>query len=195
MNSTAGEAGVTLLDADQVSRTVARIAHQIIEKTALDGEDSRRVVLLGIPSGGVPLAARLAEKIQHFTGVEVFQGSLDITLYRDDLRNTTHRALKPTKVPAEGIDDATVVLVDDVLYSGRSIRAALDALTDIGRPYAVQVAVLIDRGHRKLPIRADYVGKNIPTAADEDVTVNLAELDGVDNVVLTRRPGAGEGSN
>ena len=157
MNSTAGEAGVTLLDADQVSRTVARIAHQIIEKTALDGEDSRRVVLLGIPSGGVPLAARLAEKIQHFTGVEVFQGSLDITLYRDDLRNTTHRALKPTKVPAEGIDDAIVVLVDDVLYSGRSIRAALDALTDIGRPYAVQVAVLIDRGHRKLPIRADYV--------------------------------------
>lgn len=195
MNSTAGEAGVTLLDADQVSRTVARIAHQIIEKTALDGEDSRRVVLLGIPSGGVPLAARLAEKIQHFTGVEVFQGSLDITLYRDDLRNTTHRALKPTKVPAEGIDDVIVVLVDDVLYSGRSIRAALDALTDIGRPYAVQVAVLIDRGHRKLPIRADYVGKNIPTAADEDVTVNLAELDGVDNVVLTRRPGTGEGSN
>ena len=195
MNSTAGEAGVTLLDADQVSRTVARIAHQIIEKTALDGEDSRRVVLLGIPSGGVPLAARLAEKIQHFTGVEVFQGSLDITLYRDDLRNTTHRALKPTKVPAEGIDDAIVVLVDDVLYSGRSIRAALDALTDIGRPYAVQVAVLIDRGHRKLPIRANYVGKNIPTAADEGVTVNLAELDGVDNVVLTRRPGTGEGSN
>ncbi|WP_293819072.1 bifunctional pyr operon transcriptional regulator/uracil phosphoribosyltransferase PyrR [uncultured Corynebacterium sp.] len=195
MNSTAGEAGVTLLDADQVSRTVARIAHQIIEKTALDGEGSRRVVLLGIPSGGVPLAARLAEKIQHFTGVDVFQGSLDITLYRDDLRNTTHRALKPTKVPAEGIDDATVVLVDDVLYSGRSIRAALDALTDIGRPYAVQVAVLIDRGHRKLPIRADYVGKNIPTAADEDVTVHLAELDGVDNVVLTRELGTGEGSN
>ncbi|CAM2743793.1 bifunctional pyr operon transcriptional regulator/uracil phosphoribosyltransferase PyrR [Corynebacterium jeikeium] len=195
MNSTAGEADVTLLDADQVSRTVARIAHQIIEKTALDGEDSRRVVLLGIPSGGVPLAARLAEKIQHFTGVEVFQGSLDITLYRDDLRNTAHRALKPTKVPAEGIDGAVVVLVDDVLYSGRSIRAALDALTDIGRPYAVQVAVLIDRGHRKLPIRADYVGKNIPTAADEDVAVNLAELDGVDNVVLTRRPAAGEGSN
>lgn len=195
MNSTAGEADVTLLDADQVSRTVARIAHQIIEKTALDGEDSRRVVLLGIPSGGVPLAARLAEKIQHFTGVEVFQGSLDITLYRDDLRNTAHRALKPTKVPAEGIDGAVVVLVDDVLYSGRSIRAALDALTDIGRPYSVQVAVLIDRGHRKLPIRADYVGKNIPTAADEDVAVNLAELDGVDNVVLTRRPAAGEGSN
>lgn len=195
MNSTAGEADVTLLDADQVSRTVARIAHQIIEKTALDGEDSRRVILLGIPSGGVPLAARLAEKIQHFTGVEVFQGSLDITLYRDDLRNTAHRALKPTKVPAEGIDGAVVVLVDDVLYSGRSIRAALDALTDIGRPYAVQVAVLIDRGHRKLPIRADYVGKNIPTAADEDVAVNLAELDGVDNVVLTRRPAAGEGSN
>lgn len=194
MNPTAGEAGVTLLDADQVSRTVARIAHQIIEKTALDGQNSRRVVLLGIPSGGVPLAARLAEKIQRFTGVEVFQGSLDITLHRDDLRTTTHRALKPTKVPAEGIDGTTVVLVDDVLYSGRSIRAALDALTDIGRPDSVQVAVLIDRGHRKLPIRADYVGKNIPTAADEEVTVNLVELDDVDNVVLYRHAATGEGS-
>ena len=194
MNPTAGEAGVTLLDADQVSRTVARIAHQIIEKTALDGEDAQRVVLLGIPSGGVPLAARLAEKIEHFTGVEVFQGSLDITLYRDDLRTTTHRALKPTKVPPQGIDGTTVVLVDDVLYSGRSIRAALDALTDIGRPESVQVAVLIDRGHRKLPIRADYVGKNIPTAADEDVTVNLAELDDVDNVILFRRSSVQEES-
>ena len=137
----------------------------------------------------------IRDRIQHFTGVEVFQGSLDITLYRDDLRTTAHRALKPTRVPSEGIDATIVVLVDDVLYSGRSIRAALDALTDIGRPDAVQVAVLIDRGHRKLPIRADYVGKNIPTAADEDVTVNLAELDDVDNVVLHRRPAVGEGSN
>ena len=176
-----------LLNADEVGRTVARIAHQIIEKTALDGEQARRVVLLGIPSGGVPLAGRLADNIKNFSGVDVFQGSLDITLYRDDLRQTTHRALKPTKIPTEGIDDAIVILVDDVLYSGRSIRAALDALRDLGRPHSVQVAVLIDRGHRRLPIRADYVGKNIPTAAVEDVSVELAELDGEDRVVLERR--------
>ena len=187
MNSTDQESQTTLLDQGDVARTVARIAHQIIEKTALDGEQARRVVLLGIPSGGVPLAGRLADNIKNFSGVDVFQGSLDITLYRDDLRQTTHRALKPTKIPAEGIDDGIVILVDDVLYSGRSIRAALDALRDLGRPHSVQVAVLIDRGHRRLPIRADYVGKNIPTAAVEDVSVELAELDGEDRVVLERR--------
>ena len=186
MNPTAGEAGVTLLDADQVSRTVARIAHQIIEKTALDGDNASRVVLLGIPSGGVPLAERLRAKILEFSGVDLFQGSLDITLYRDDLRRGPHRALQPTSIPDEGIDGAIVVLVDDVLFSGRTIRAALDALRDLGRAQSVQLAVLIDRGHRQLPIRADYAGKNIPTAATEDVTVALQEIDGADEVVLTR---------
>lgn len=189
MDSTASDAGAELLTADDVGRTVARIAHQIIEKTALDGPEAPRVVLLGIPSGGVPLAARLAAKITEFSGVDVFHGSLDITLYRDDLReNSVHRALKPTVVPTEGIDGTVVILVDDVLFSGRSVRAALDALRDIGRARSVQLAVLIDRGHRELPIRADYVGKNIPTATGEDVVVTLEELDGEDRVVLQRNP-------
>lgn len=175
-----------LLSSKDVARTVARIAHQIIEKTALDSSDSPRVLLLGIPSGGVPLAQRLAEKIEEFSGVEVPWGFLDITLYRDDLYARPHRALQPTTVPAGGINGATVILVDDVLYSGRTIRAALDALADIGRPDIIQLAVLVDRGHRQVPIRADYVGKNIPTARDEDVTVYNADIDGRDAVVLTR---------
>ena len=175
-----------LLSSSDVARTVARIAHQIIEKTALDSSDSPRVVLLGIPSGGVPLAQRLAEKIEEFSGVEVPWGSLDITLYRDDLYSRPHRALKPTTMPDGGINGTTVILVDDVLYSGRTIRAALDAVADIGRPDIIQLAVLVDRGHRQVPIRADYVGKNIPTARDEDVTVYNADIDGRDAVVLTR---------
>lgn len=175
-----------LLSSDDVARTVARIAHQIIEKTALDSEDAPRVVLLGIPSGGVPLAMRLATKIEEFSGVEVPWGSLDITLYRDDLHNKPHRALQPTKIPNGGINAATVILVDDVLFSGRTIRAALDALSDVGRPDIIQLAVLVDRGHRQVPIRADYVGKNIPTARDEDVTVFNADIDDRDAVVLTR---------
>ena len=175
-----------LLSPDDVARTVARIAHQIIEKTALDSEDAPRVVLLGIPSGGVPLAMRLATKIEEFSGVEVPWGSLDITLYRDDLNSKPHRALQPTKIPNGGINGATVILVDDVLFSGRTIRAALDALSDVGRPDIIQLAVLVDRGHRQVPIRADYVGKNIPTARDEDVTVFNADIDDRDAVVLTR---------
>ncbi len=186
MNSTSDSHSVVLLGKDDVNRTVARIAHQIIEKTALDGDNASRVVLLGIPSGGVPLAERLRAKILEFSGVDLFQGSLDITLYRDDLRRGPHRALQPTSIPDEGIDGAIVVLVDDVLFSGRTIRAALDALRDLGRAQSVQLAVLIDRGHRQLPIRADYAGKNIPTAATEDVTVALQEIDGADEVVLTR---------
>ena len=172
----------TIMDADDVGRTIARIAHQIIEKTALDAPGAGQVVLLGIPSGGVPLAARLASRIEEFSGVSVFHGALDVTLYRDDLTTSPHRALKPTSIPREGIDGTTVILVDDVLYSGRTIRAALDALRDIGRARVVQLAVLVDRGHRDLPIRADYVGKNIPTAATEDVRVSLAEIDGDDRV-------------
>ena len=175
-----------LLSSDDVSRTVARIAHQIIEKTALDSANAPRVILLGIPSGGVPLAQRLAHKIEEFSGVAVPWGSLDITLYRDDLLGKPHRALQPTTIPTGGIDSATVILVDDVLYSGRTIRAALDALSDVGRPDIIQLAVLVDRGHREVPIRADYVGKNLPTAREEDVTVYNSEIDGRDAVVLTR---------
>lgn len=182
-----GEAAVTeLLNADEVGRTVARIAHQIIEKTALDGSSAPRVVLLGIPSGGAPLAEKLARRIEEYTGVRVETGSLDITLFRDDLAKRPHRALRPTRIPEAGIDGTVTVLVDDVLFSGRTIRAALDALNDIGRPDVIQLAVLVDRGHRQLPIRADYVGKNLPTARHEDVRVLAEEIDGRDAVILSR---------
>jgi pyrimidine operon attenuation protein/uracil phosphoribosyltransferase len=174
-----------LLSTGDVARTIARIAHQIIEKTALDTGRSD-VVLLGIPTRGTSLAHRLAAKISEFSGVTVPTGTLDITLYRDDLRKRPNRPLEPTNLPAQGIDDKLVVLVDDVLFSGRTVRAALDALRDQGRPRAVQLAVLVDRGHRELPIRADYVGKNIPTSRSEDVAVQLAETDGADCVVLRR---------
>ena len=171
-----------LMSAADVGRTIARIAHQIIEKTALDGADAPRVVLLGIPTRGVTLASRLASHIAEFSGVDVGHGALDITLYRDDLMSKPPRALEATSIPDGGIDGALVVLVDDVLYSGRSVRSALDALRDVGRPRAVQLAVLVDRGHRELPIRADYVGKNVPTSRAENVKVRLAENDGHDGV-------------
>ncbi|MFC9516817.1 bifunctional pyr operon transcriptional regulator/uracil phosphoribosyltransferase PyrR [Nocardiaceae bacterium NPDC056970] len=176
-----------LLSPADVGRTVARIAHQIIEKTALDATDGSapRVVLIGIPTRGTTLAARLADKIEEFAGVRPPVGSLDITLYRDDLRTKPHRPLERTSVPDGGVDNALVVLVDDVLFSGRTVRSALDALRDLGRPRAVQLAVLVDRGHRELPLRADYVGKNVPTARTEDVAVLLAEHDGKDGVVLS----------
>lgn len=175
-----------LLSAGDVARTVARMAHQIIEKTALDAPGVPPVVLLGIPRRGAPLAHRLADRILDFSGVHVPTGALDITLYRDDLRHHPPRPLESTRLPEGGIDDRLVVLVDDVLFSGRTIRAALDALRDHGRPRAVQLAVLVDRGHRELPIRADYVGKNVPTARTEDVAVHLAEVDGDDGVLLVR---------
>jgi len=159
---------------------VDRIAHQILEKT----HGAAGTVLLGIPTRGVPLARRLADRIRTFEGLDVPVGVLDITLYRDDLRRNAMRAVGPTEVPADGIDGKRVILVDDVLFSGRTVRAALDALKDIGRPDSVQLAVLVDRGHRELPIRADYVGKNIPTALAEIVKVTLAETDGSDEVKL-----------
>ena len=171
-----------LMSAADVSRTVARIAHQIIEKTALDGPDGPRVILLGIPTRGVTLAARLARNISEFSGVEVGHGALDTTLYRDDLMSKPPRALAETSIPEGGIDGALVILVDDVLYTGRSVRSALDALRDLGRPKVVQLAVLVDRGHRELPIRADYVGKNVPTSRAENVKVRLTENDGDDGV-------------
>jgi pyrimidine operon attenuation protein / uracil phosphoribosyltransferase len=174
-----------LLSAGDVARTIARIAHQIIEKTALDTGDGS-VVLLGVPTRGNPLAARLADKIAEFSGVTVPTGTLDITLFRDDLRKRPNRPLEPTSLPPGGIDGKLVVLVDDVLFSGRTVRAALDALRDQGRPRAVQLAVLVDRGHRELPIRADYVGKNIPTSRSEDVAVRLVETDEADRVVIDR---------
>jgi pyrimidine operon attenuation protein/uracil phosphoribosyltransferase len=175
-----------LLSSADVGRTIARIAHQIIEKTALDAEtDPPRVVLIGIPTRGTTLANRLANKIEEFSGVRPPTGSLDITLYRDDLRTKPHRPLERTSVPEGGVDQALVVLVDDVLFSGRTVRSALDALRDLGRPKAVQLAVLVDRGHRELPLRADFVGKNVPTARTEDVKVQLVEHDGVDSVTLS----------
>ncbi len=174
-------AGKTVLTAADLHRVVDRIAHQILEKTS----GAAATVLLGIPTRGVPLARRLAARIRAFEGVDVPVGSLDITLYRDDLRHRAVRALGRTEVPTGGIDGSRVILVDDVLFSGRTVRAALDALNDIGRPSSVQLAVLVDRGHRELPIRADYVGKNIPTARTESVRVCLVEVDGVDEVKLS----------
>jgi pyrimidine operon attenuation protein/uracil phosphoribosyltransferase len=172
------------LSAADVGRTISRIAHQIIEKTALDDPAGpQKVILLGIPTRGVTLTARLAEKIKEFCGVTVARGALDITLYRDDLDSKPPRPLEDTSIPEGGIDGTLVVLVDDVLYTGRSVRAALDALRDIGRPRAVQLAVLVDRGHRELPLRADYVGKNVPTSRSENVKVRLAENDGGDDRV------------
>jgi pyrimidine operon attenuation protein/uracil phosphoribosyltransferase len=170
-----------ILTAADMARILDRIAHQVLEKT--DGAVD--TILLGIPTRGVPLARRLAERIQAFEGVPVPAGTLDVTLYRDDLRLRGARAIGPTALPAGGIDAKRVILVDDVLYSGRTIRAALDALADLGRPRLVQLAVLVDRGHRELPIRADYVGKNIPTALDESVRVLLTEIDGTDEVRIT----------
>ena len=177
-----------LLDAADVSRTIARVAHQVIEKTALDSPDAPRVVLIGIPTRGTSLATRLGAKINEFAGTDIPVGYLDITLYRDDLRHKPHRPLERTTVPPQGVDGALVILVDDVLFSGRTVRAALDSLRDIGRPAAVQLAVLVDRGHRQLPIRADYVGKNIPTSRQEDVQVRLQEKDGEDAVVISELP-------
>ncbi len=180
----AAHADRELMSAADVSRTVSRIAHQIIEKTALDAPDAPRVVLLGIPTRGVLLANRLAEKVREFADVDLAHGALDITLYRDDLNIKPPRPLEVTSIPSGGIDGALVILVDDVLYSGRSVRSALDALRDIGRPRAVQLAVLVDRGHRELPIRADYVGKNVPTSRSENVKVRLQESDGYDGVKI-----------
>jgi pyrimidine operon attenuation protein / uracil phosphoribosyltransferase len=170
---------VILTGAD-LQRVVDRIAHQILEKT----QGAGGTMLLGIPTRGVSLARRLAARIRTFEGVDIPVGVLDITLYRDDLRRNATRAIGPTEVPPGGIDGKRVILVDDVLFSGRTVRAALDALKDLGRPSSVQLAVLVDRGHRELPIRADYVGKNIPTALSESVRVTLAENDGTDGVRL-----------
>ncbi len=179
-----GPDGTPVLDASDIARALTRISHEILERN----KGPRDLVLLGIPSGGVPLAQRIAERIAAVEGHPVPVGALDVTMYRDDLRRHPARGPHETRVPEGGIDGHTVVLVDDVLYSGRTVRAALDALTDLGRPDAVRLAVLVDRGHRELPIRADHVGKNLPSARSERVMVRLTETDGFDEVRIAGQP-------
>ncbi len=187
-SSLANRSESLVLNAEAIRRALVRIAHEIMERH----QDPRRLVLVGMRTRGVPLAERIARAIHEFEGVPVDVGALDISLHRDDL---SLRGIAPTVQPSDlpvSIDDRVAVLVDDVLFTGRSIRAALDALTDYGRPAAIELAVLVDRGHRELPVRADYVGKNVPTDRHEDVEVRLAETDGRDEVVV--RAGA-VGSN
>ena len=170
----------TIMSDSDISRALRRIAHEILERN--NGSDS--IVLLGIPTRGATLARRLAEIIGELEGRVCLLGTLDTTLYRDDLRLKSPRSLLPTEIPTEGINDKNVILIDDVLYSGRTIRAALDALSEFGRPKTVQLAVLVDRGHRELPIRADFVGKNLPTSRNERVMVKLLDIDGIDEVSI-----------
>ena len=180
--------GREVLTGDDIDRAVRRIAHEILEGNK--GPDG--LVLLGIPTRGAHLARRLADALAAVEGVQIPVGSLDVTMYRDDLRSQPTRVVEPTHIPDGGIDDRVVVLVDDVLYSGRTVRSALDALADLGRPRAVRLAVLVDRGHRELPVRADYVGKNLPTSHTERVMVRLAEQDGAGSDGVRIAPGAGE---
>ena len=171
----------TVLDAGDIARALIRISHEILERN----KGAHNLVVLGVPTRGVPLARRVATRLAMIEQVPVPVGAIDTTMYRDDLRLRPARALEHTEIPEGGIDAKTVVLVDDVLFSGRTIRAALDALNDLGRPGAVRLAALVDRGHRHLPIRADFVGKNLPTALNEQVRVLVEEYDGRDAVVLT----------
>lgn len=170
----------TVLHEADIARALTRMAHEIVESNR--GPDD--LVMVGIPTRGPFLAQRLAQRISDISGHPVPFGSLDVTLYRDDLARNPTRSPAPTVMPGDGIDKKVIVLVDDVLYSGRTIRAALDALADHGRPRAVRLAVLVDRGHRQLPIRPDFVGKNLPSAAGERVNVRLTDTDGVDEVTI-----------
>lgn len=169
-----------VLTKPDIDRALKRIAHEIVESQR--GREG--LVFLGIPTRGVHLAHRLAQLVSEIEPQPVHVGSLDVTMYRDDLSRTSTRATVPTEIPASGIDGTTVILVDDVLYSGRTVRAALDAITALGRPEIVRFAVLVDRGHRELPIRADFVGKNLPTSTSERVNVSLTEVDGADEVSI-----------
>ena len=174
--------GRRIMTADEIRRATVRLSHEIVEKQA--GTDG--LLLIGIQRRGVPLARRIAASIAENEGVEVPVGALDITFYRDDLSLVAQQpVVKGTELPS-GIDGKTIVLVDDVLYTGRTIRAAMDALVDFGRPQAIRLAVLVDRGHRELPIRADHVGKNVPTSREEVVKVQLEEIDGEDAVLIDR---------
>lgn len=176
----AAAAGRVVLDAGDIHRALTRISHEILERN----KGAEDLLLLGLHTRGVPLAERIAANIATVEGTRPPTGALDVTMYRDDLRSHPTRAPHRTELPAGGIDGKTVVLVDDVLYSGRTIRAALDALSDLGRPAVVRLAVLVDRGHRELPIRADHVGKNLPTARSERVSLRLNEIDGEDEVTI-----------
>ena len=181
----------TVLDADQITRACARMAHELLEAN----RGAAGLVVLGIPTRGVPLAHRLARAMadaEPGLASPIPVGSLDVTMYRDDLRRQPTRTVGRTDVPVS-VDGAVVVLVDDVLYSGRTVRAALDALGDLGRPRAVRLAVLVDRGHREIPIRADHVGKNLPTRSGERVLVRLDELDGTSEVTITSPVGEDAG--
>jgi pyrimidine operon attenuation protein/uracil phosphoribosyltransferase len=169
-----------VLTLDGIDRSLRRISHEILERNASDLET---LALVGVLTRGVPLAHRISENIRQFEGLDVPVGSLDITLHRDDFLTGEEPEVRGSRVPFE-ITGRTVVLVDDVLYTGRTARAAMDALLELGRPAAIRLAVLVDRGHRELPIRADYVGKNVPTARGERVLVNLAETDGEDGVIV-----------
>ncbi len=169
-----------VLTSDDINRALTRIGHEIVESQ----RGRSGMVFLGIPTRGVHLARRLADIVATIQPQDVSVGTLDVTMFRDDIHHNPTRATVPTEIPTSGIDDATVILVDDVLYSGRTVRAALDAITAIGRPSVVRFAVLVDRGHRELPIRADFVGKNLPSAVDERVNVSLVESDGVDEVSI-----------
>lgn len=170
----------TVLHEADIARALTRISHEILESNR--GADG--LILLGIPTRGVTLAHRIGTLVSEFSGTAVPVGAIDVTMYRDDLARNPTRTPQPTSIPAGGVDGKTVVLVDDVLFSGRSIRAALDALQDIGRPAAVRLATLIDRGHRELPIRPDFVGKNLPSSREERVNVRLAETDGIEEVTV-----------
>ncbi len=181
--------GRVVLDARDIARALTRISHEILERN----KGPEDLVLLGIPTRGVGLAHRIADRIAATEGLTVPVGALDVTLYRDDLRQHPARGPQRTEVPPGGIDGRTVVLVDDVLYSGRTVRSALDAMSDLGRPAAVRLAVLVDRGHRELPIRADHVGKNLPSARTERVMVRLEEYDDHDEVRIAGTPGGTEG--
>jgi pyrimidine operon attenuation protein/uracil phosphoribosyltransferase len=176
-----------VMDAGRMSRSLARIAHEILERNAAAGSGGiDDLALVGIRTRGVPIARRLAQQLQQISGREVPTGALDITLYRDDLMRHAvgpQPLVRKTEIPFS-IDDRRILLVDDVLYTGRTIRAALDALIDFGRPRAIQLVVLVDRGHRELPIKADYVGKNLPTALSQSVQVRLEEIDGRDEVEI-----------
>jgi len=176
--------GRQIMSADDLRRALVRIAHEIVEGNG--GTDD--LVMVGVRSRGVPLAQRLAALVQEHEGVQVPVGSLDITYYRDDLTKIAHAPIVTRTDAIPELTGKTVVLVDDVLFTGRTVRAALDAITDHGRPTAVRLAVVVDRGHRELPIRPDHVGKNLPTSLDENVQVRLSETDGVDEVVIARSP-------
>lgn len=171
----------TVLHQADITRALTRISHEILESNKGPGD----LIILGIPTRGVTLAHRIGAQLAEISGHTVPVGALDVTMYRDDLHRNPTRAPSPTQIPAGGIDGKTIVLADDVLFSGRSIRSALDALSDIGRPAAVRLAILIDRGHRELPIRPDFVGKNLPSSRQERVHVRLTEVDGVDEVTIT----------